>query len=81
MEEVVVSSCLTMKGNTHAKRLRLWTYPLENNDGNETESSDEDIGIENEELKLDSDRAQSTEYPTRDFVTRQEAQDIVATGM
>lgn len=49
-----------------------------NIDGKDSNNVHEGISIEDEELDLDRDRAQMTEYPTQDFFTRLKVQDTLA---
>lgn len=49
-----------------------WKKALDNRDCGDVANVDEDIEIDNEQSKLDPKRADTTEYPTRDFVTLSE---------
>lgn len=47
---------------------------LEDCDGRDVVNVDKDVKVDNEKPRLDRTRADVTEYPTQDFVTRMDVQ-------
>lgn len=50
-------------------------------DGKDADNGDQDTEIEDEEPKLDHERAQTTEYPIQNFFTRSKVQDLIEAGI
>lgn len=63
------------------KIMDAWTEVLEDCDRKEADEIDEDIRIEDENLELDRDRAETTAYPAQNFFTHLEVQLLVAADM
>lgn len=51
-----------------------WRQALVDREGEDADSVEEDIDIEDKELEINGERAKTTEYPTQAFVTRSEVQ-------
>lgn len=64
-----------------AGNMEKWTYSLEERYGTDAHSVNEDTYAENGEWGLPQERAQTTEYLTRDFGSSWKLQDIIAAEM